>query len=155
MTDNELKPCPFCGGGAAVLYHQSNKYTDYDGDYVYCMKCGCRTRLYECFNGTGKTHKDTEKEAINAWNNRANDDLINRQRAEIVRYKIAVAEALQGVREAKDLLVKALAEERSEAIKEFVERLKDVFTTIDGTFECWEVEEHIDNLVKEMTEGTE
>jgi hypothetical protein len=30
--------------------------------------------------------------------------------------------------------------------------LKDIFVTIDGTFECWEVEEHIDSLVKEMSE---
>ena len=36
--------------------------------------------------------------------------------------------------------------------KEFAEKLKDVFTTVDGTFECCEVEEHIDNLIKEMEE---
>lgn len=73
MKKVELKRCPFCNG-EAVLYHQSSKYTDYDGDYAYCMKCGCRTRLFECFNGTGKTHEDTEVEAINAWNRRADND---------------------------------------------------------------------------------
>ena len=66
---NELKPCPFCGG-EPMLYHQSSKYTDYDGNYVYCMNCGCRTKLFECFNGTGKTHEDTKVEAIEAWNRR-------------------------------------------------------------------------------------
>ena len=72
METVELKRCPFCNG-EAVLYHQSSKYTNYDGDYAYCMKRGCRTRLFECFNGTGKTHADTEIEAINAWNRREND----------------------------------------------------------------------------------
>ena len=66
---NELKPCPFCGG-EPMLYHQSSKYTDYDGNYVYCMNCGCRTKLFECFNGTGKTHEDTKAEAIESWNRR-------------------------------------------------------------------------------------
>lgn len=73
MANTELKPCPFCGG-EALLYHQSSKYTDYDGDYAYCMKCGCRTKLFECFNGTGKTHTDTEIEAMNAWNRRADNE---------------------------------------------------------------------------------
>lgn len=48
-----------------------------------------------------------------------------------------------------------IANAKSEAIKEFAEKLKDVFVTVDGTFECSEVEEHIDNLVKEMTGGDE
>ena len=44
----------------------------------------------------------------------------------------------------------AIKRAKSESIKEFAERLKNVFITIDGTFECWEVEEYIDDLVKEM-----
>ena len=74
---NELKPCPFCGG-EAVLYHQSSKYTEHDGDFVYCFRgCGGRTKLFECYNGTVKTHKETEQEAIAAWNRRANDEHCN------------------------------------------------------------------------------
>lgn len=73
MKETELKPCPFCGG-EAVLYHQSSKYTNFDGDYVYCMKCGCRTRFFECYGGTGKKHEDTEKEATNAWNRRSDNE---------------------------------------------------------------------------------
>ena len=61
MKETELKSCPFCNG-------------EYDGDYAYCRKCGRRTRLFECFNGTGKTHEDTEVEAINAWNRRADNE---------------------------------------------------------------------------------
>ena len=65
----ELKRCPFCGGEAA-MYHQSSKYTDYDGNYIHCLECGCRTKIFECLGTTGKTHKDTKAEAIKAWNTR-------------------------------------------------------------------------------------
>ena len=65
----ELLPCPFCGG-EAVMYHQSSKYTDYDGNYIHCLECGCRTKLFECLGTTGKTHKDTKAEAIKVWNTR-------------------------------------------------------------------------------------
>ena len=69
----KLKPCPFCGG-EAVMYHQSGKYADYDADYVYCMRCGCRTKIFDCGKGTGKTHADTEKEAMASWNRRADNE---------------------------------------------------------------------------------
>ena len=49
-------------------------------------------------------------------------------------------------------LQKAYDEGYVRGVNDFAERLKDVFVTIDGAFECWEVEEHIDELVKEMTE---
>lgn len=67
-----------------------------------------------------------------------------------------------GVDVDKEELIRAMQYDRgqydkgyNDGIKEFAERLKEVFTTIDGIFECWEVEEHIDNLVKEMTEVNE
>ena len=65
----ELLPCPFCGG-EAVMYHQSSKYTDCDGNFIHCLECGCRTKLFECFGNTGKTHSDTKREAIEVWNTR-------------------------------------------------------------------------------------
>lgn len=37
--ESKLKPCPLCGG-KAVVYHQSSKYTNYDGNYVHCSECG-------------------------------------------------------------------------------------------------------------------
>lgn len=69
----ELNPCPFCGG-EAVMFHQSSKYTDYDGNYVHCLECGCRTKLFECLGNTGKTHSDTKREAKLAWNKRFADN---------------------------------------------------------------------------------
>lgn len=69
MSEIKLIPCPFCGG-EAVIYHQSSKYTNRDGNYVHCMECGCRTKLFECYGNTTKTHEDTKQEAIEAWNTR-------------------------------------------------------------------------------------
>ena len=73
-------------------------------------------------------------------------DLINRQQAEIDRltnYNRCIDA------QCRDLLDKE-EKAKAKAIKEFAEKLKDVFVTIDGTFECWEIEEHIDNIVEEM-----
>lgn len=73
MKNEKLKPCPFCGG-EAVIYHQSSKYTEHDGNYVYCMNCRIRTPLFICFGDTGKTYADTKAEAFNAWNRRAAEE---------------------------------------------------------------------------------
>lgn len=75
-------------------------------------------------------------------------ELINRQKAELERLEN------RKLKDGELTLISntSVKEFKAEAIKGFAERLKDVFITIDGIFECWEVEEHIDNLVKEMTE---
>ena len=41
------------------------------------------------------------------------------------------------------------AQIKSEAVKEFAERLKEIVKFTDDTYECWEIEGYIDNLVKE------
>ncbi len=50
MTDQKLKPCPFCGGEARIDKLYENEW------YVYCPKC--------------ERHYDTEQEAIENWNAR-------------------------------------------------------------------------------------
>ena len=47
-------------------------------------------------------------------------------------------------------LLQKLQQAKSEAIKEFAERLKEIVKFTDDTYECWEIEGYIDNLVKEM-----
>lgn len=53
----ELKPCPFCGG-EATLWH------DYGVDRPWNILCRCGGRV---------GYFVTKKEAIEAWNRRAND----------------------------------------------------------------------------------
>lgn len=88
-------------------------------------------------------------------------DLINRQKEEIKRLKTEYAVEVKIDKEQVEEIVQEqfkdyelkINEVSTIAIKAFAKRLKDVFITIDGTFECSEIEEYIDNLVKEMTEG--
>lgn len=86
-------------------------------------------------------------------------DIINRQKAEIERLKDELEQSEQGAdiietmleeknKDISDLIFK----ERSNAITEFAESLKNIFVTIDGVFEVSEIEEYINDLVKEMTE---
>ena len=60
--DDELKPCPFCGGEGCIQRHEFVGYTDTFG--VVCLDCGCETRQFF-------THKKT---AVRAWNRRADDE---------------------------------------------------------------------------------
>ena len=53
---NELKPCPFCGGKAEIV----SMGVDRQVSVVLCEECGGGTML-----------KETEAEAIDAWNRRA------------------------------------------------------------------------------------
>lgn len=39
MSEIKLKPCPFCGGGAAIGRHGDNYF-------VECCQCGARTWFY-------------------------------------------------------------------------------------------------------------
>ena len=58
---NELKPCPFCGGKAE--YRPAGGLSDAYG-YVRCENLCCEQHWYS-----------KEKEAIEAWNRRAEDGI--------------------------------------------------------------------------------
>ena len=55
MSEIKLKPCPFCGGGAAIGRHGDNYF-------IECCKCGSRTWFY----------KSADK-ATEAWNRRVGE----------------------------------------------------------------------------------
>jgi len=61
MTDNELKPCPFCGGIAELRSFGVNTLKEY---WVSCYEHTCK------INPQTGCYK-TAEEAIAAWNRRA------------------------------------------------------------------------------------
>lgn len=86
-------------------------------------------------------------------------DLINRQRVEIERLSKTIEIASNnadtafqdGLNEAQDLYAEQIKYEiKSAAVKEFAEKLKEIVKFTDDTYECWEIEGYIDNLVKEL-----
>ena len=56
----KLKPCPFCGGEAALWRFYDLHVTNH---YIGCTTCGAQTR------GT-----DSDDLCIEVWNRRANDE---------------------------------------------------------------------------------
>ena len=60
--NDKLKPCPFCGGEAKVSKYEI--ITNMPTHSVHCADCYSRT--WGMF--------DKEKQAIEAWNRRVNDE---------------------------------------------------------------------------------
>lgn len=86
MTENEeLKPCPFCGGKAMFLTIANKSSHSAVGVMfkIKCMKCGTELpKSYECEmymdqDGGIRTGKDERTKATTDWNRRANDGKIN------------------------------------------------------------------------------
>jgi Lar family restriction alleviation protein len=78
MTDNELKPCPFCKGKAEIK--RGNAYY-VPCVYAHCTECGAtmpKVPINHLFYTQGKQVRLTEEQAtmkaINAWNRRARNE---------------------------------------------------------------------------------
>ena len=56
MSEIKLKPCPFCGGKAKIIYYYPYLYA------VQCVVCG-----------SGTLHFSSQDTAINVWNRRCNN----------------------------------------------------------------------------------
>lgn len=71
---NELKPCPFCGGKYTVNLSDCSECSPCV-DEPPCDCCNWVKHLIVC-NGCGAASGmyDTKEEAIEAWNRRANDE---------------------------------------------------------------------------------
>lgn len=62
--ENDLKPCPFCGGEAMLC-----STTSYQGEISYFVKCN----LISCAMFGGGRFFKTFSQAVKAWNRRAGD----------------------------------------------------------------------------------
>lgn len=100
--------------------------------------CNNSATVMRVFSEDGK-----EKDIVITFGNVR--DLINRQQAENERLKYQV-NRLKNYDERRDIALhsRLIANARAEAIKEFAEKVKDLFVPED------EVRSEIDNLVKEM-----
>lgn len=78
----KLKPCPFCGGAAAVCFaHPFFMLKRFHNRYVFagCKKCEVTTPLFNAHNKTRSpllndyNTEQAKKKAIEAWNMRADN----------------------------------------------------------------------------------
>jgi Lar family restriction alleviation protein len=66
----ELLPCPFCGSGAEIVVREfTDDKANYGEAYASCLSCGIE-----------QPYKQTEAEAIAAWNTRALQPTSERER---------------------------------------------------------------------------
>ena len=64
--NEELKPCPFCGGGAEM---SQGRFDGKDTSYVMCKKCAARGEFFV----VSPKYASNEK-AVKAWNRRTSDE---------------------------------------------------------------------------------
>lgn len=140
MTDNEITREKTFSEELPYFKERMKEVFDY-----YDNPKGCAEMLYiDVLRDSNRIVRKAEEE-------------ITRQQAEIERLESANDEKFNQwnmlaektkqhyadlYNEAKDIL-------KAEAVKEFAERLKEIVKFTDDTYECWEIEGYIDNLLKE------
>lgn len=74
MEGNELKPCPFCGGKAAMKSHtECGGFGSYSEIvYIKCLECGARGPEADSFFVGSKT--DLNLIATTKWNRREDNE---------------------------------------------------------------------------------
>lgn len=66
-----LKPCPFCGGEAAVRTSTTHTIPNHANALCYCKECLSTGPIFADYDNDGSFII----KAVNAWNRRANDVL--------------------------------------------------------------------------------
>lgn len=84
MSENNLKPCPFCGGTKIVIdgckgLEECKLFEECDDEEFYAVVCdftqgGC---------GASGGYRETKEQAITAWNKRSGDTSIKKRDAYI------------------------------------------------------------------------
>ena len=112
------------------------------GEKVLCLSCPYRDQYPDC-------RKYVIRDIF---------EVANRQKAEIERLQVEIIGNYQTMKQALVLVDKLkqdiaidIVTAKTEAIKEFAERLKHMLGLINGfDYDCSTIFYHIDNLVKEM-----
>lgn len=69
--NNELKPCPFCGGEPKIV--KERRYPNYESNGIDAWRVECRT--FDCpIRYANYTYFTRRYKAIEAWNRRADDE---------------------------------------------------------------------------------
>lgn len=72
MNDNELKPCPFCGGDAEMNTHQHYRAINFKLDTsvaIYCRSCSVTMALARLDNPDASTETLADV-LVKTWNTR-------------------------------------------------------------------------------------
>lgn len=105
MSDQELKPCPFCGKEASVYVFDATG--PYDRNIKYEYQPGCETD--GCSGEWGGSSYSSDDEARNAWNTRTPDPMLEELAGALEEIAICLFHGLQDCRAsiiAKDMLGK-------------------------------------------------
>lgn len=86
QTEQGLKPCPFCGGEADIYSNENEEYKAGAFGYIrrgvptlykcFCKSCGAIGPIAKIDKGCENNswwQKETKKNAIKAWNRRADN----------------------------------------------------------------------------------
>lgn len=76
----ELKPCPFCGSTTAptVMNQNEAQWLDNDAENLSMVVC-CAAKKFGCGASTGFC--DTAEQAVEAWNTRTEEGMIEQEKA--------------------------------------------------------------------------
>lgn len=94
MAEIELKPCPFCGGGAEMGYYMRPSPPDIAGLFVECASCSAGGEGFDVQGEMPDRIEHTKSKAIAAWNTRPAADQLAAQSARIEELE-AERDALQ------------------------------------------------------------
>lgn len=71
--NNDLKPCPFCGGEAGIIHDRTiDGNVSFGSTRIVCKNCKCQTQEYANDGYYGERYSDSDVASI--WNRRANDE---------------------------------------------------------------------------------